>query len=34
MKIRAAIITIGFVWFGIVYVMLFSSVGTLLTTIA
>ena len=34
MKIRAAIITIGFVWLITVYAMLFSSVGTLLTTIA
>ena len=34
MKTKAAIITIGFVWFGTVYAMLFSSVGCLLTTIA
>ena len=34
MKIKAAIITIGFVWLITVYAMLFSSVGTLLTTIA
>ena len=34
MKTTAAIITAGLVWFGTVYIILISSVGVLLTTIA
>ena len=34
MKTKAAIITAGMVWFGTVYFMIITSVGTLLTTVA
>jgi hypothetical protein len=34
MKTKAAIITAGLVWFATVYLMIVSSVGTLLTTVA
>ena len=34
MKIKAAAITVGVVWFGVIYSMIFSSVGALLSTIA
>jgi len=34
MKTKAAIITAGLVWFGVIYLMVVTSVGTLLTTVA
>ena len=34
MKTKAAIATAGLIWFGTVYTMIITSVGTLLTTIA
>ena len=34
MKIKAAIITTGFIWFGIVYSMIFTSLAVLLSSIA
>jgi hypothetical protein len=34
MKTKAAIITAGLIWFGAIYLMIVTSVGTLLTTVA
>ena len=34
MKVKTAIMTTGFIWFGIVYSMIFTSLGTLLSSIA